>query len=95
MTTIPSGHDKAMLDFLAGDDAVIDAAQRIWAATGHLLTVQRALTSAVETYQDAIRAAGIPAEHAERLGAALILRLNHDRLLTELAAHEPHGGDTP
>lgn len=87
MTTHPHSPDEAMLAYLAGDDAAAIAAVRIRDAAGRFLAAQSHLESAAETYRTAIHDAGIPSEHAERLGAALILRLNSGRPLAEL------GGD--
>ena len=83
--------DAAMLTWLAGDDAVSAAANRIWDATGDLTDASTALNAAqieleaaTAGYSKAIRACRVPAEHAERLGAALILRIGRTRILTEL-----------
>lgn len=76
--------DEAMLAYLAGDDDVHAAAARIWNASGHLLNAQRNLEAATDNYTQAITDTGIPTEHIERLGAALILRLNRQRLLDEI-----------
>lgn len=88
--------DAAMLTWLAGDEAVAVAANRIWDATGRLTKASAALNAAqielqaaTDEYSKAIRACGIPAEHAERLGAALILRIGRTRILAEL----DHPGD--
>ena len=88
-----------MLIWLAGDATVIAAANRIWDATGHLTDAtaalragQAELQAATDAYTQAIRASRIPPEHAERLGAALILRIGRTRILTELDRPE-HGDD--
>jgi hypothetical protein len=85
------GSDAAMLAWLAGDDEVNAAANRIWIATGRiteataaLRAAQIELEAATDAYSEAIRACRIPAEHAERLGAALILRVGRSHLLAEL-----------
>jgi len=97
--TAKSGRDAdaAMLTWLAGDTTVITAANRIWDATGHLTNAtaalraaQAELQAATDTYTQAIRASHIPPEHAERLGAALILRIGRTRILSELD-HPDHG----
>jgi hypothetical protein len=77
-----TGHadDEAMLAYLAGDDAVVAAARRIWDAAGAITAAQQSLTTATDTYAAAIRAARIPARHVERLGAALMLRLGRARM---------------
>lgn len=74
--------DEAMIAYLAGDDAVIAAARRIWDSTRTLhvttqraLAAQRHLQQATDDYAAAIRASRIPTEHVERIGAALMLRL--------------------
>ena len=90
--TPPSpGSDAAMLAWLAGDDEVNAAANRIWAATGRITectaalhVAQVELEAATVAYSKAIRACRIPAEHADRLGAALILRVGRSHLLAEL-----------
>lgn len=74
--TTTARRDEAMLAYLAGDDDVLAAAARIWDATGNVLAAQRGLEAATGDYSRAITASGIPAEHAERLGAALIVRLH-------------------
>ncbi|MEY9859775.1 hypothetical protein ABH935_005408 [Catenulispora sp. GAS73] len=93
MSTTPPGpgSDAAMLTWLAGDDGVNAAANRIWAATGQITeattalhTAQLELEAATDAYSEAIRACRIPAEHAERLGAALILRIGRSHILAEL-----------
>ena len=93
MPTTPSSgaSDAPMLAWLAGDEAVTAAANRIWDVTGHLTDASAALNvaqieleAATNRYSEAIRACGIPAEHAERLGAALILRVGRTRILAEL-----------
>jgi hypothetical protein len=81
MTTNPS--DEAMLDYLAGDEAVLAAAREIWDASGRIVDAQRDLDRVTKGYQVAIACCGIPAEHVERLGATLVLRLNRARLLDE------------
>lgn len=78
-----TGRDEAMLAYLAGDEDVLATAARIWEASGHLLHAQRHLEDATNAYTQAITDAGIPAERVERLGAALILRLNRQRVLDE------------
>lgn len=81
----PATHpDEVMLTYLAGDDHVRAAAAQIWEASGDVLDAQRCLETATNDYSRAITDSGIPAAHAERLGAALILRLNRARLLAEL-----------
>lgn len=87
--------DEAMLTYLAGDDAVLAAAGQIWDATGavtaatsSLTAAQLELATATDSYAAAIRAARIPAQHVERLGAALILRFVRAGTVTE---REPHG----
>ena len=79
-----------MRAWLAGDDKVAAAADRIWDATGRLTAVAAAvraaeieLAAATDAYSEAIRACRIPPEHVERLGAALMLRIGRSRLLTE------------
>lgn len=74
--------DAAMLAWIAGDDKVTAAADRIWNATGQLTEItasvraaQIELEAATDAYSEAIRACRVPAEHVERLGAALILRI--------------------
>jgi len=79
--TTPS--DEVMLAYLAGEDDVRAAATRIWDASGQLLDAQRHLEAATDAYTRAVTDAGIPAEHVERPGAALILRLKRRRLLDE------------
>lgn len=81
--TAAAHRDEATLAYLAGDDDVHAAAAQIWDATGHLLNAQRNLEAATDNYTQAITNTGIPTEHIERLGAALILRLNRQRLLNE------------
>ena len=86
MTTDPNPEtngDEAMFTWLEGDDAVREAAASIWDASGRLLDAQRDLEGATDAYAKAIAASGIPEQHRERLGAALILRLNRARLLAE------------
>jgi hypothetical protein len=73
-----------MLAYLEGDDDVRAAASGIWDASSRLLAAQRELENATGTYATAIIASGIPEQYRERLGAALILRLNRARLLAEL-----------
>ena len=75
--------DEAMLVYLAGDDEVQTTAAQIWDASEHLLEAQRHLEEATNAYTRAITDAGIPAEHIERLGATLILRLHRQRILDE------------
>jgi hypothetical protein len=81
MTT--NANDEAMLDYLAGDEAVLAAARQIWDVSGRLVDAQRDLDRATNDYQAAIAACGIPPKHVERLGARLVLRLNPARLLDE------------
>lgn len=90
--------DAAMLAWLAGDDTVTAAASRIWdvtgqltAATAELRAAQIELRAATDAYTQAIHACRIPTEHAERLGAALILRIGRTRILTELDQPGPAG----
>ncbi|WP_194925813.1 hypothetical protein [Catenulispora pinisilvae] len=83
MTAAYSHGQEAMLAYLAGDDGVQAAAAQIWQATGDLLSAQRALETATDAYTQAITDTGIPTEHIDRLGAALILRLNRQQLLKE------------
>ena len=82
--TPPCHRDEAMLAYLAGDPDVQAAAARIWEASGRLLNAQRDLEAATDAYPRAIIDSGIPAAHAERLGAALILRMGRERILAEL-----------
>ena len=93
MTAKPSrgASDAAMLAWLAGDEAVTAAANRIWDATGQyadataaLRAAQIELEAATDAYSGAICDCRIPPKHAERLGAALILRIGRARTLTEL-----------
>lgn len=102
MTANPASRatDAAMLTWLAGDDTVTAAANRFWDATGQLTDVTAALRAAqielkaaTEAYTQAIRACRIPAEHAERLGAALILRIGRTRIFTELNQPGPAGDE--
>jgi hypothetical protein len=86
--------DEAMLAYLAGDDDVQAAAARIWDATGRLLNAQRDLEAATDAYTQTITDTGIPAEHIERLGAALILRLNRQPLLDE-TGHTGQDAESP
>ncbi|WP_194891952.1 hypothetical protein [Catenulispora pinisilvae] len=90
-TPPPHATDAAMLNWLAGDVGVTAAANRIWEATGQLTdataavrAAQNELEAATDAYSEAIRVCRIPAEHAERLGAALILRIGRSRILAEL-----------
>lgn len=87
--TTPADRDEAMLAYLAGDDDVLAAAALIWDASGHLVDAQAFLEGATTAYTKAIIDSGIPAEHAERLGATLILRLNQQRLLDKAEHAEP------
>ena len=92
--------DAAMLAWLDGDEAVSAAANRIWDATGQLTDATTALRAAqselecaTDAYSEAIRACRIPAEHAERLGAALILRIGRARMLADLDGPDHPGDD--
>ena len=95
--TMQVSNDEAMLAYLAGEDAVVEAAQQIWNASGRIVDAQRDLERATKAYQAAITGSGIPSQHAERLGAALILRLNRERLLgeAERAERSQPPGHTP
>ena len=81
MTTSPN--DEAMLNYLAGDEVVLAAARQIWDVSGRIVDAQRELDRATRGYQAAIADSRIPSEHVERIGAALILRLNRALLLDE------------
>ncbi|WP_194906266.1 hypothetical protein [Catenulispora rubra] len=78
-----SPNDEAMLNYLAGEEAVTAAADEIWAVSGRLVDAQRDLELATQRYGAAVADSGIPSQHVERIGAALILRLNRKRLLEE------------
>jgi HAMP domain-containing protein len=82
-----------MLTFLAGDEAVVSAAREIWAASGRLIGAKRELARATKRYQTAVADTDIPAPHAERLGAALILRLTRQQLLQETERTDPNRSD--
>ena len=78
-----SPNDEAMLNYLAGEEAVTTAADEIWTVSGRLVDAQRDLNLATQRYSTAVAASGIPSQHVERIGAALILRLNRKQLLEE------------
>jgi len=87
--TTTAHRDEAMLTYLAGDDDVLAAAARIWDASGYVLAAQRELEAATGYYSRTITAAGIPADHAERLGAALMVRLHRAAEAARLGHTEP------
>jgi hypothetical protein len=78
-----------MLAYLAGDDDIQTAAAQVWERSGNLLDAQRRLETATDAYFRAITDSGIPSADAERLGAALILRLSCAAMLTELECADP------
>ena len=78
-----SSDDEAMLNYLADEETVLATAQHIWDASGRIVDAQRDLERATKSYQAAIACSGIPSKHVERIGAALILRLNRALLLEE------------
>ena len=88
MTMSPD--DEAMMDYLAGEDAVLAAARQIWNASGRIVEAQRGLDRATKGYQAAIAGSRIPREHVDRIGAALILRLNRALLLDEAEGADRH-----
>ena len=92
MTT--SSDDEAMLNYLAGEEAVLAAARQIWDVSGRIVDAQRDLDHATKGYQTAIADSRIPSQHVERIGAALILRLNRASLLDEAErADQPRESD--
>lgn len=95
MNANPHSHsaDDAMLTWLAGDESVNSAANRLWEATGRLTSADIAfraaqfeLEAATDAYSVAIRASRIPLDDVERLGAALILRVGRTRTLVDTEA---------
>lgn len=88
--TTTAYRDEAKLLYLSGDGDVLAGAARVWEESGNLLEAQRALEAATRDYSRAIADSGIPAAHAERLGAALIARLNR---AGRLARSEDTGHD--
>jgi len=87
--TTTAHRDEAMLMYLAGDVDVLAAAARIWDASGYVLAAQRELEAATGDYSRAITASGIPADDAERLGAALMVRLHRAAEKARLGHTEP------
>jgi len=96
----PRRAEEAMLRYLAGDDTVVTAARRLWDAAGavatsrHLQDVQPRLQAAIDEYSAAILGCRVPAQHAPRVGAALMLRLSR----TWASAEDPgsdHGRPAP
>lgn len=87
--------DEAMLNYLAGEEPVLAAARHIWDASGRIVDAQRDLDHATKSYQTAIASSGIPSTHVERIGAALILRLNRALLLREAERDERNGDRNP
>jgi hypothetical protein len=90
-----SSDDEAMLNYLAGEEAVLAAARHIWDASGDIVDAQRDLERATKSYQAAIACSGIPSKHVERIGAALILRLNRALLLEEAERADQHRDGDP
>ena len=82
--------DEAILAYLAGDEAVVEAARGIWLHSARLAAAAKArrsarrdLQAAAVSYSEAIRACRIPEKQARRLGAALMMRLGREWLLAE------------
>ncbi|ACU75700.1 hypothetical protein Caci_6860 [Catenulispora acidiphila DSM 44928] len=82
--------DETILAYLAGDDAVVEAARGVWhqskqynAAAQALKSAKRDLQSATDSFSAAIRASRIPEKKARRLSAALMMRLGREWLLAE------------
>ena len=90
-----SSDDEAMLTYLAGEEPVLAVARQIWDASGRIVDAQRDLDRATKSYQAAIACSGIPSKHVERIGAALILRLNRALLLDEAERADRHRDDDP
>ncbi|MBS2547427.1 hypothetical protein KGQ19_11145 [Catenulispora sp. NL8] len=89
-----SRNDEAMLNYLVGEEAVTAAADEIWTVSGRLVDAQGDLEVATDRYRAAVADAGIPLKHVERIGAALILRLNRKRLIEEVERADEEDRDT-
>ena len=94
--------DEAIVAYLAGDDAVVEAARKIWlhsarlaAATKARRSARRDLEAAATSYSAAILACRIPEKQVRRLGAVLMMHLGRQWLLAERDNPAPGPNNTP